>query len=371
MIRVLHELSSLDGGGVAKLLYDYYRNIDKEKVHFDFLIYDYYDQGIYEEPLRKMGCNIFVLPVFKKSKKDCLTRMKRIIREGKYDIVHSHRGSRGLFILWFARKYRVPKRIVHSHIAYEPVGRLKRIENKILSAICERLATDLFACGKDAGSYMWGKRNMQAGRVRIMTNAIDTEMFRFSQTIREQKRIELGLGDDLVVGIVGRLSPQKNYPFLFESFSKVLPLAPDAKLLIIGRGDLEEELKTQVVRMGLSENIRFLGVRNDVNQLLCALDVFVLPSLYEGLPVVLIEEQSNGLPAIISEKITDEMNVTDLIKVVPISGEKSRDNWANSIIEIRRDNVGRECYADKIKDAGYDIIEEAKKMQEFYSDGRK
>ncbi|MBR3355599.1 MAG: glycosyltransferase family 1 protein [Oscillospiraceae bacterium] len=370
MIKVLHELSSLDGGGVAKLLYDYYLHMDREKIRFDFLIYDYYDKGIYEEPLRKLGCNIYVLPVFKRSKRECLRQMRDIIHNGNYDIVHSHRGSRGLFVLWFAKQSKVAKRIVHSHIAYEPVGHIKMIENKILSFICTTLATDLYACGKDAGVYMWGKKNVLAGNVSIMTNAIDTAMFRFSQTTRQNKRKELNLKEEPVVGIVGRLSPQKNYPFLFRVFKQVLTQIPNAKLLVVGRGDLENELKAEVNKMALSDSVLFLGVRDDVNELLCSMDVFVLPSLYEGLPVVLIEEQANGLPAIISDRITDEMNVTDLIKVLPISGDNSEEIWSDIIVKTCNKSTVRDGYADKVKESGYDIVEEAKKMQEFYCNGR-
>lgn len=140
MVRVLQELSALDGGGVAKLLYDYYRNMDHTKIHFDFLIYDYYENGMYEEPLKDLGCTIYKLPRIKKDKIGYLTGMKKIIKDGNYDVVHSHMGSRGLFVMYYGKKYKVPKRIVHSHIAYEPVSNAKRKVNAMLASIAKHYA---------------------------------------------------------------------------------------------------------------------------------------------------------------------------------------------------------------------------------------
>ena len=220
MVRVLQELSALDGGGVAKLLYDYYRNMDHTKIHFDFLIYDYYENGMYEEPLKDLGCTIYKLPRIKKDKIGYLTGMKKIIKDGNYDVVHSHMGSRGLFVMYYGKKYKVPKRIVHSHIAYEPVSNAKRKVNAMLASIAKHYATDLFACGKDAGIYMWGKKASAEGKVHIMTNAVDTDSFQFSNVLRIQKQEELQITGKFVIGIVGRLSEQKNYPFLFSAYKK-------------------------------------------------------------------------------------------------------------------------------------------------------
>lgn len=364
MIRVLHELSSLDGGGVAKLLVDYYSHIDHETVHFDFLIYDYYDEGIYEEPLRRMGCTIYKLPIFKKEKIKCLKEMRKVISEGKYDIVHSHRGSRGLFTLFYAKKYKVKKRIAHSHIAYEPVSGVKQKINKIVAFITKNLATDLFACGRDAGIYMWGKKSVADGRVQIMTNAIDIQKFKFEQKTREIKRKELGVEDKFVIGIVGRLSEQKNYPFLLKVFKAVSESDPNATLVIIGRGEDEDKIKAIAHALKIEDSVLFLGARNDVPELLNSMDLFVLPSLYEGLPVVLIEAQANGLPAIISDRITDEMNVTDLIKQLPIN--QSEELWITTIKTITSNTSERDKYASVVKEAGYDIVSAANELQKIY-----
>lgn len=364
MIRVLQELSALDGGGVAKLLYDYYRNMDYTKIHFDFLIYDYYENGMYENPLKELGCTIYKLPRIKKDKKGYLQGIKKIIREGNYDVVHSHMGSRGLFVMYYSKKYKVPKRIVHSHIAYEPVSDVKRKMNSILAVVAKHYATDLFACGKDAGIYMWGEKVNAAGKIRIMTNAVDTDSFKFSNALRIQKQEELQIKGKFVIGIVGRLSEQKNYPFLFSAYKKLIEQRDDTVLLIIGRGLEEEKIKKLAKDMNIEDSVRFLGIRSDVAELLNAFDLFVLPSKYEGLPVVLIEAQANGVQELVSDKVTKEMDMTDLIQFLPIN--HTEIEWADAMCCCKPKTDNRENYSDLVKKAGYDIKIESKKMQDFY-----
>lgn len=364
MIRVLHELSSLDGGGIAKLLYDYYIHMDREKVHFDFLIQDLYDEGIYEKPLRDLGCTIYKIPRIRNDKKGYLRGMKKTICEGQYDVVHSHMGARGLFTMYYAKRANVKKRIVHSHIAHEDITRLKRCFDIMLSNMAKMNATDLFACGREAGIYMWGNRCSKKGKIRIMTNAVDTRAYEFQPEIREKKRRELEVEDKLVIGIVGRLSDQKNYPFLFKAYKEMLSIRNDAVLVVVGRGLEEDLIRQEACRMELEQEIMFLGVRNDVPELLNAFDLFVLPSHYEGLPVVLIEAQTNGLKQLVSDKVTDEMNITDLIEFLPI--ENTAKIWAEKMAACCNNIDKRKAYSQQVADAGYDINIASKKMEEFY-----
>ena len=187
MIKVLHELSALDGGGVAKLLYDYYSHMDREKIHFDFLIQDFYDEGIYEKPLQQMGSKIYKIPRIKKDREGYLKGMEKVICEGDYDVVHSHMGARGLFTMYYAKRAKVRRRILHSHVAYEDISRMKRCFDILLSRIAKINATHLFACGRDAGIYMWGRKSFQKGKVTVMTNAIDTQIYEYDPEIRKKK----------------------------------------------------------------------------------------------------------------------------------------------------------------------------------------
>lgn len=365
MIRVLHELGELDGGGVAKLLFDYYSNMDKEHIHFDFIISDYNREGIYEKPLRDMGCEIYRLPRFKKDRIGFLRRMEEVVKNGRYDIVHSHLGARGVFLAYYGKKYGVKKRIVHSHLAIRRRTLYAKLNNAFFTFLAEHYATHLFACGRDAGIIQWGEKNSKNGKIHIMRNAIDIEKFKFSDVMRDKKRKELGVQDKFVIGIVGRLSEQKNHPFLFRVYKEVLKMRNDTVLLVVGRGVEDEKIKKLADDMGIMEQTIFLGVRNDVPDLLNAFDLFVLPSLYEGLPVVLVETQANGLRSIVSDRITDEMNVTDLIEVLPI--DNTEKEWAEKIINAKSDTINRDKYAEQMAKAGYDIRVESLKIQDFYS----
>ena len=327
MKRVLQELPSLDGGGIAKLLYEYYSQMEHDKIHFDFIIYSYYDEGIYEKPLREMGCNIYKLPPYKSNPKECIKKMEDIIEQGNYDIVHTHMG-----VMVIARHY----------------------------------VTDKLACGQDAAIDMWGKKAVENNEVFIMKNAVDTNLFKFNEEKRNQLRKKLALEDKLALVIVGRLSSQKNYPFLFKTYKKVIEKRNDTVLLVIGRGMEETSIKNLAKDMGLENSVRFLGVRNDVADILNACDCFLLPSLYEGLPVVLIETQANGLTAIVSDRVTTELAVTDVVEFLPIS-EDAVEIWADKICSYKPLTMDlRKSYFKKIEQAGYDIISASKNMEDFY-----
>lgn len=364
MVKVLQELSTLDGGGVAKLLYDYYKNMDHSKIQFDFVIGDYYDKGIYEDYFTEQGSKIFKLVKKTENKEKYLSQIENIIKNGNYDVIHSHYGIYADEVMQIAKKYNVQKRIIHSHVAYEPINFVQKQKNRLHKMIAVHYATDLFACGRDAGIYMWGKSAVKNGKVHIMKNAVDTEIFAFSEDKRIEKRKELDVEDKFVVGIVGRLANQKNYPFLWEVYKKFLEKRNDIALVVIGRGTEEEKIKQLAKKMDIYDEIKFLGIRSDVPDLLNAMDLFVLPSLYEGLPVVLVETQSNGLQAIVSDKITDEMAVTDLVKFLPI--EKSVDQWVDEICKCKTNTEKRRTYQKRIVEYGYDIKRASLEMQRFY-----
>lgn len=364
MIKVLHELVALDGGGVERLLYDYYQHMDRNKISFDFIINDNEKEGLLEKALSNMGCNIFKVPSMRKDMRLRLIYTNKIIKNGKYDIVHSHTAKRSFFILPLAKRHGVSRRISHSHIAYEENCRLKRSIDKVLVYLGRKYATHLFACGIDAAVYMWGIRAINYGKVNIMTNAVDADKFRFNLKTQKKLRIDLGVEGKLVIGNVGRFVTQKNHSFLLNVFSKVLKINPNAVLLLIGGGSLEKELKEQANYLKIQDKVRFLGVRDNVHELLNTFDIFVLPSLFEGFPVVLVEAQANGLPVIVSDSVTDEIKISDLIHFKSLNDTAME--WALEICDIAHRSSQSDIYCDKVKEAGYDILSESKKLQEFY-----
>ena len=316
---------------------------------------------ILEKPLKELGAKIYKMPTRQSDKKRCCSMMEKIIRDGQYDVVHSHRGPQGYYFLSCAKKCGVKTRIIHSHLAQPNATAVRRIKNGILLQADKWVATDLFACGRDAGVMMWGKHKVNSGKVHIMTNAVDADKFSFSDTVRQKKRKELGLTDEFTIGIVGRIEKQKNYPFLIDVFLEVLKEKPDAVLLIAGRGTEEEKIKSLARRKKVEDNIQFLGIRSDVPELLNAFDVFVLPSLFEGLPVVLVEAQASGLPEVVSDTITTEMAITDLISYMPLENPSA---WSKKILSCKSGE--RERYSKIVEDCGYGIYTQAKKMERYY-----
>ena len=194
-----------------------------------------------EKPLKELGARIYKIPTRQSNKKSCIAMMNKVILDGQYDVVHSHRGPQGYYFLSCAKRCGVKVRIIHSHLAQPNVKLIRRIKNDVLLQADKLVATDLFACGNAAGSAMWGEQNIKNGRVHIMTNAIDADKFTFSNETRQKKRKELGLTDEFTIGIVGRIEEQKNYPFLLKIFAEILKKEPKAVLLIAGRGTEKAE----------------------------------------------------------------------------------------------------------------------------------
>ena len=362
MIRVLQEVATMDVGGVERLLYDYYTNLHNGEIAFDFVIFDREKEGIFEKPLQEMGCRFHCVPRVKGLGIPYIRALWKILKKGDYQVVHAHRGSRSFFVLLTAWAAGVPVRICHSHIAFEPDKNIiKHLKTLVFKHLCRIFATDLFACGDDAARFMWGTSDPR--KVRKMTNAIDTKRFHDALAARTEMRKSLGIDDQFVLGTVIRIDVQKNPMYLLKIAEAVQQTGKKAVLLIVGAGPMEQAVKEKAREMGLDGVVRFLGVRKDIPELLAAMDLFLLPSLFEGLPVTLIETQASGLPALVSDRVTREMDKVDLIRFLPLDEDAAC--WADAIANcsIREDRSG---YAQKLLEAGYDISDQAYKLGAFY-----
>ena len=358
-MKILFTLPALDGGGIDKILYDYSIRFP-ENIQCDFLVHTDYE-GILERELKNKGYNIYHVPSLHENRKKYISDTKSIIKSGNYDIIHVNQGYRGLFFLYYAKKYGIKIRIVHSHMAYSP-RTLKECVIKIITTnLVKKLATHLFACGNDAAKWMWGKKAFNNGKVYIMRNAINAEQFNFSLQKRERIRDEYNISDKFVIGNVARFSYQKNHELLINIFAEVKKIRTDAILMLIGRGELEDTVKAQVEELGLSDSVMFMGVRNDVPDLTNAMDVFALPSRFEGLPVTLVEIQANGLPAVISDNVTKEMAISKDFAFIPLN--QSVEVWAKAIAEMRRDES-----KNLIENTIYDINVAAGELWSKYFD---
>lgn len=223
--------------------------------------------------------------------------------------------------------------------------------------------THLFMCGEESGKWLYGDKNKS--RFIMLNNAIDAAVYSFDASKREEMRRQLGLTGELVIGHVGRFNPQKNHAFLLDIFAALLKKEPNAVLLLVGGGADMPKIQAKVQELGIAERVRFLGVRSDVADLMQAMDVFVFPSLYEGLPVTMVEAQASGLPCIISDKVPPECILTEgLVNIMPLSA--SPEAWAEKILTMRA--VPRTDLREEIAAHGFDITTEAVKLQEFYLD---
>lgn len=357
MIRVLQVVTNMDRGGLESMLMNYYRHIDREKIQFDFLVHRQ-ERAAFDDEIEALGGRIYRLPRLVPWSKSYLSALNRFFDEHTgYKVVHVHQDCLSSVILKAAKQYDIPVRIAHSHNANQDKNLKYPIKLWYKRSIPE-YATNLFACGKDAGDWMFGGASYQ-----IINNAIDVAAYTYDPTKRQEMRRQLDLTDELVVGHVGRFNPQKNHPFLLDIFTSLLKKEPDAVLLLVGGGEGMPKIQAKAQELGIAERVRFLGVRSDVADLMQAMDVFVFPSLYEGLPVTMVEAQASGLPCIISDKVPPGCILTEgLVNIMPLSA--SPEAWAEKILTMRA--VPRTDRHEEIAAHGFDITTEAVKLQEFY-----
>lgn len=281
-IIVAHIMGKWNGGGVESVVMNYYRNIDRNKIQFHFLCDEDSTDIPYEE-IEKLGGKVIVIPPYQKLF-EYQKELYRIFKENNYKIIHSHINALSVFPLRIAKKAGVPIRIAHSHSTSNKKEWKKNILKMILRPFSKLYANNYFACTEYAGKWLFGKKVVERKELNVINNAIDLKKFEFNENTREDLRKELGIKEDvLVIGHVGRFMKQKNHEFLIDVFEKAIKQDDNIYLILVGQGPLEDKIKEMVKEKGIEDKILFLGQRNDVNKLYQAMDIFVLPSLYEGL----------------------------------------------------------------------------------------
>lgn len=358
-IRVLQVVTHMNRGGLETMLMNYYRQLDREQVQFDFLTHRPYD-GDYGEEIQVLGGRIFHLPAlnpFSSSYKKTLGDF--FDTHPEYKVIHVHQDCLSSVILKVAKQHGVKVRIAHSHCSSQDKD-VKYPIKLFYQRFIPRYATDLMACGEDAGNWMF-----LGAKFRVLNNAIDANAYVYNKEKRQQQRVKWGVQDDATVyGHVGRFSPQKNHIFLIDIFYEIAKKRPDSVLLLVGN-DTEEkapEIKEKVKILGLAEKVIFTGLRKDVVDLLQVMDVLVFPSNYEGLPVTLIEAQAAGLPCLISDKVPIECKKTDLVQQIALS--EGAEVWAEKAIKASK--TERRNTVEEIKRAGFDIGANAEWLQKYY-----
>lgn len=358
MIRVLQIVTYMGRGGLETMLMNYYRHVDRNQIQFDFLVHRDFEAD-YDQEILAMGGRIYHISRLIPWSGEYRKKLKRFFREHpEYQIVHVHQDCLSSVALQCAKECNVCVRIAHSHTTSQDKN-LKYLIKQFYMKQIPSYATDFFACSKSAGEWMFGGHSF-----RILFNAIDIEKFRYSTIVAERVRRELKFTkDDFVIGHVGRFNPPKNHSFLVDIFAECVKRNKNVKLLLVGDGDGKKNIQDKVKAMEIQDKVIFAGVRTDVNELLQAMDVFVFPSLYEGLGISVIEAQAAGLHCVISDAVPDDCIITqNLVEKVHLADPAYE--WAEIIMERRK--IQRNGYADMVKAAGYDITDAAKKLEKFY-----
>ena len=368
-IRILQINSgSTNYGGVSSFLFNLYMHIDRERVQFDFLSPEITTYGLHQDEILQAGGRIYQFgvegnPITKKIRFH--KKLKKLIGKNGYQIVHINSGNFffNLLTAFAARCAKVPVRIVHSHNAGDTnnVG-IKKLLTSLMRPLLQKNATHLAACSELAARFMFPSKTVDAGKVLIIPNGIETDQFRYDKAVREKVRAQMGLKDKFVIGNVARFMTQKNHAYLIEVFKQLSVQCEDAVLMLVGQGELQNKIKAQVKALNLEDKVLFLGQRNDVRDLYQAMDVFVLTSFHEGLPVTGIEVQSAGLPMVISDTITKELKINDEVDLVSLGSDIQA--WVDAILKYR--GTARRDQADKVAAAGYDINVVAEKMKCYY-----
>lgn len=357
-IRILHVVTYMGRGGLETMLMNYYRHIDRSLIQFDFLAHRDF-RADYDDEIESLGGKIYHLPRLVPWSTSYHEALDDFFTEHtEYRIVHVHQDCLSSVILKVAKKHGVPVRIAHSHSNNQDKD-IKYPIKLFFRKQIPKYASHLLACGQEAGAWMFCGAKFQ-----VLNNAIDAKQYQYNPARAKQIRNVLGIPTgSFVVGHVGRFAPPKNHAFLLDIFLEIQKRQKNAVLLLVGDGNLRKTIEDKVKAIGLSREVIFTGMRSDVPNLMQAMDVFVFPSLYEGLGIVAIEAQAAGLPCILSEGVPMAACITDRVQRISLS--KSPSFWANQILTQSK---GHEDTYQAVVEAGFDISQNVKWLQDFYID---
>lgn len=371
VVRVMQINSGQKFAGVSSMILNFYKNVDRSKVQFDFVAPQTSSFAIYKDEIEKMGGNIIELQTcgnFVHRKTQFFKRLARLIKKRKYDVVHVNSGSifLNIQVSWIAHYCGVKKIIVHSHNAGNDKKSMIFL-TKLCKPLLEFGPTDYFACSNLAAKFMFTKKRIQNKNYTVINNAVDVEKFRFNMEDRDSYRKDLSIENKTVLLHVGRFAVAKNHKKLIQIFSEYQKINSQSVLLLAGEGELKKQVQQEVKDLNLSESVIFLGLRKDIPQLMSVSDIFILPSLFEGLPVVGVEAQTNGLPCLFSSSITREVNL-NVKKNKFIKTGCTNKRWASIIDNLSNNfdqNNRNEAYR-LIINHGYLLKDVGKKLENIY-----
>lgn len=367
-VRVLNVLGTTNLGGAESRVMELYRAMDRDKVQFDFLVHTD-AEGQYSEEIRRLGGRIYSIPRFKVFN---ILSYKKALRSffakhNEYAAVQGHMTSTASIYLPIAKKAGIPVTIAHARSAGVDKG-VKGIVTRIIRCPLKYRADYCFTCSAEAAEAVYGRKWIEKGKVWTIPNAIDAERFAYNPAVRAEVRAELGIEDKFVIGHVGRFGFMKNHSYLVDIFAELCRMRDDAAMVLIGKGELEEEIRAKVSASGLADKVIFLGNRFDVERYYQAFDYFVFPSVFEGLPGSVVEAQAAGLHCLVSDQVTKEAALTALVACRSIAGPAA--DWADEIMENAAVALVREDMRAAIAEKNFDVHGQAAKMEAFYISGK-
>lgn len=345
--------------GITSVIMNYYRNMDRTDMQIDFVVKDALGEEFRAE-LDGNGATVYHIPR-NSNPLGYMRQLYRVCKDGGYDVIHIHGNSATmLFDVLPAALARVPVRIVHGHSTQCSHNTLHRL----FGPVFHRCYTHPFTCGEDAGKWLYGRRPFT-----VLKNGVELRRYRFDPAVREAYRTKLGAGDRTVIGHIGYFLDVKNHAFLVEAFAELMRRDERYLLVLIGEGDLLEQTQQRVAELGLQDSVRFLGKSLEIAQYMQAMDLFVLPSLHEGLPVVLVEAQAAGLPCLVSDRVAAQADLTDSLQYLPID---TAAVWADALMQTDAATAQRadrcDAWQQRIADAGYDVSANANRMKRLYEE---
>lgn len=328
LVRVLHVGLSNNPGGVENFVLNYHRNINRENIHFDYL--DIYGTGIaFADEIHELGGHIYSVPYYKRHPILATKKLKKILLDNEFDVMHIHmQSAANLLPVIVGIKQKNIRIVCHTHSSSTPKGIARKILNQINQKIIRKLPVCKWACGKKSGEWMWGE-NFKWND--IIPNAIEYDLYKYDEKIRLQARSELMIHDDSkIIGFVGRFGSEKNIFFLIDVLIELLKISPVYKLLTVGGNELYDQFRNEIESKGLKENYYSVGIQFSAAKWYQAMDAFLLPSFFEGFPMVGVEAQASGLPCFFSDRIANEININGTAIFLPI-GKENAAMWANAI----------------------------------------
>ncbi|GGP14056.1 glycosyltransferase family 1 protein [Oceanobacillus neutriphilus] len=360
-LRVLHAVVNMNRGGAETLIMNLYRNINREKVQFDFLTCK---EGLFDKEIEAMGGKIYRIPYLTEAGHfGYLRALNTFFTEHKaYKIIHSHMDKMSGFVIRAAKKAGVPVRIAHSHNTQSEGHLFTKMYKWYAGTFIKQNATHLYACSQAAAEWMFMS---EAKQTFILNNGVEIDKFKYSNGKGSLLRDTFGIAEEaFVLGHVGRFHEQKNHKFIINLFHNLNQEMRDLHLVLVGDGPSKKEMERRVSELKLDKKIKFLGVRDDIPDLLQMFDLFIFPSFFEGLPVTLVEAQASGLPCIISDSITEEVDMNlGLIHQLSIS---DKDLWIKKIMELKKELPSREVEKEHLITKGFDIKHTAASLQTKY-----